>query len=78
MGATDFQKSNIFRKSVVKKNEQVEQGISPQVGVRTPGLQSLSPVLAGEKGRFPCKAAWLPRSSLLWELNAFDKKPELF
>lgn len=58
--------------------EQVEQGISPKVGVRTPGWQSLSPVLASEKGRFPCKAAWLPGSSLPWELNAFDKKPELF
>lgn len=77
LGATDFQKSNIFRKCG-KKMEQVEQGISPKVGVRTPGLQSLSPVLTLEKGRFPCKAASLPRSSLLWELNAFDKKPELF
>lgn len=48
--------------------------MSPKVDVRATGSQALAPALSSEKGSF----SWLPRSSLLWELNAFDKKPELF
>lgn len=58
--------------------EQDEKGMSPKVGVGTPGLQSLAPALTSEKGSFSLQSSLAARSSLLWEPNAFDKKPKLF
>lgn len=54
--------------------EQEEKGMSPKVGVGTPGLQSLAPALTSEKGSFSLQSSLAAKDFLALGAECFWQK----
>lgn len=54
--------------------EQEEKGMSPKVGVGTPGLQSLAPALTSEKGSFSLQSSLAAKEFLALGAECFWQK----